>query len=200
MTLSYIAACGHDLLSVQHVVQSDVDAIQAWLCVNRLQLNVSKSAVMLISSRQKINHRNVTIHISGQTLTQIPCTKYLGVFIDQHLTWQKHTEYVLKRIRGKVHCLYRLLPLSDAILFQLYRSFILPVIDYTATLSKSMERIHARFVGHTSNDTGFVKVTLAERHHFHSIINYSSVQNFTSACPCLPSGYVCLFCKCYWSC
>ena len=99
-------------------------------------------------------------------------------FIDQQLTWRKHTKYVLRRIKGKVHCLYRLLPLSDAILFQLYHSFILPVIDYcdvvwappTASLSKSMERIHARFVGHMSNDTGFVKVTLAERRHFHSII------------------------------
>ena len=32
--------CGHDLLSVQHAVQCNLDAIQAWLC----QLNVSKSA------------------------------------------------------------------------------------------------------------------------------------------------------------
>lgn len=29
-------------------------------------------------------------HISGQVLTQMPHTKYLGVFTDQNLTWQKH--------------------------------------------------------------------------------------------------------------
>ena len=40
--------CGHDLLSVQHASQCDLDAVQAWLCVNQLQLNVSKSAVILI--------------------------------------------------------------------------------------------------------------------------------------------------------
>ena len=56
---------------------------------------------MLIGTRQKINHHNVTVHISGQVLTQVPYTKYLGVFIDQNLTWHKHSEYVLQRIRGK---------------------------------------------------------------------------------------------------
>ena len=33
---------GRDLSSVQQDFQCDLDAIQAWLCVNRLQLNVSK--------------------------------------------------------------------------------------------------------------------------------------------------------------
>ena len=82
--------CGHDLLSVQHAFQCDLDAVQAWLCVNRLQLNVSKSAVMLIDTRQRITHRNVTVHIGGQALTAVPYIKYLGVFINQHLrNWQK---------------------------------------------------------------------------------------------------------------
>ena len=39
-----------------------------------------------------------------------------------------------------------------------------------ALLSQSMEQIHARFVSHMSNDTGFVKVTLTERCHFHMIV------------------------------
>ena len=94
------------------------------------------------------------------------------------MTWQKHTEYILQRIRGKVHCLNRLRPLSGSILFRLYCGFILPIFDYcdtvwsppTALLSKSMERIHARFVGHMSGALSFVKATLAERRHFHTIV------------------------------
>ena len=164
--------CGHSLSSVQHGFQCDLDAIYVWLCVNRLQLNVSKSVAMLIGTRQKINRHNVSVHISGQTLTQVSYT------IDQFLTWQKHTEYILQRIRGKVHCLNRLRPLSGSILFRLYCGFILPIFDYcdtvwsppTALLSKSMERIHARFVGHMSGALSFVKATLAERRHFHTIV------------------------------
>ena len=87
--------CGHDLLSVQHAFQCDLDAVQAWLCINRLQLNVSKSTVMLIGTRQRITYHNVTVHIGGQVLTEVPYIKYLSVFINQHLTWQKNNEYVL---------------------------------------------------------------------------------------------------------
>ena len=54
---------GHDLFSVQHDFQCDLDAIQVWLRVNQLQLNVSKSVVMLIGTRQKTSHRNVSVYI-----------------------------------------------------------------------------------------------------------------------------------------
>ena len=69
--------------SSNNAFQCDLDAVQAWLCVNQLQLNVSKSPVMLIGTRQRTNHCNGTVHIGGQVLTQVPhIYKYLGVFID----------------------------------------------------------------------------------------------------------------------
>ena len=44
----------HGWLSVQHGFQCDLDAIQAWLCVTRLQFNVcSQSVVLLIGTRQR---------------------------------------------------------------------------------------------------------------------------------------------------
>ena len=90
-------------------------------------------------------------------LTQVPHTKYLGMFIDQNLTWQKHTEYVLQRVWGDSTFFTSFAAVPDSLLFRLYRGFILPIFDYcdtvlsppTALFSKSMERIHARFVSHT---------------------------------------------------
>ena len=38
-----------------------------------------------------------------------------------------------------------------------------------------MERIHARFISHMSNNVGFVKVTLAERRHFHTIVQVHKI-------------------------
>ena len=46
--------CGTDLVVVQEQFQQDVDRVQGWMQSNRLQLNVAKSALMLIGSRQKI--------------------------------------------------------------------------------------------------------------------------------------------------
>ena len=52
-----------------------------------------------------MNHCSMSVHINGQVLTQVPHTKNT-VFIDQNLTWQKHTEVVLQRVRGKFKSSY----------------------------------------------------------------------------------------------
>ena len=43
-----------DLQSVQYDLQSDNNQIQTWLHANRLQLNVSKSVIMMLGSWQKL--------------------------------------------------------------------------------------------------------------------------------------------------
>ena len=79
---------------------------------NRLQLNVAKYALMLIGSRQKLRDHKVSTLIGGRPLPQVTSMKYLGVIIDQHLTWQYHIEYILKKIRFKLYGLHRLKPLA----------------------------------------------------------------------------------------
>ena len=70
--------------------------------VNRLKLNVSKSSFMFISSCQKASGLNLTITLDGAILKQVCSTKYSGVYLDQHLTWQVHVDYVLSRARHKL--------------------------------------------------------------------------------------------------
>ena len=43
-----------DLLLAQHGLQNDLNSIEFWLRTNQLSLNVGKSHVMLIGSRQKL--------------------------------------------------------------------------------------------------------------------------------------------------
>ena len=61
---------------------------------------------MQIGTRQRITHHNVTVHIGVQVLTEVPHIKYLGVFIDQHLTWQKHTLNMFFRESGGSYIAY----------------------------------------------------------------------------------------------
>ena len=100
------------------------------------------------------------------------------MIIDQHLTWQCHIEYILKKIRTKLFGLHRLKPLPNSLLATLYCGYILPIFDYcdtvwsppTAVLSKSLERIHAHFAGSLPCIDGFVKLTLAERRRYHTAV------------------------------
>ena len=119
-----------DLLSAQRDLQSDLDSIEFWLRTNQLSLSVGKSHVMLIGSRQKPWDSDLCVNINGRQLSRVPSFKYLGVHIDENLTWQKHTQYVYQRMQSRLHCLYRLRPLSIELLGKLYHTFVLPVLDY----------------------------------------------------------------------
>jgi len=46
--------CGNSLQTVESNRQSDLDRIHCWLQANRLQLNISKSIIMLLGSWQKL--------------------------------------------------------------------------------------------------------------------------------------------------
>ena len=72
----------------------------------------------------------MSVSINGKPLTSVTSTHYLGVLIDQHLTWKSHVNNVLKRVRCKLYALYCLKPLLGHLLFRLYQAFVLPVFYF----------------------------------------------------------------------
>ncbi len=124
-----------------------------WMLSNRLKLNIKKSCAMLIGSPQKIKELRLDISILGEPLMNVTKTKYLGVVVDNHLKWKEHISYLKQLIMFKIICLKRLLPLPKSTIMLLYRTYILPILDYcdcvwscaSATLLKSLDRIHYRF-------------------------------------------------------
>jgi len=174
-----------DLLLAQSGLQSDLDSVDFWLRTNRLCLSVKKSSVMLIGSRQKLRDSVLCIKIDGKQLSQVPALKYLGVYIDENLTWQKHSQYVYQRVQSRLHCLYRLRPLPNELLNKLYRTFVLPLLDYcdvvwspsSVQYFKRFERIHSKFCSSVSTTHSYFCCTLAERRRFHTAtIVYRTLQ------------------------
>ena len=104
--------------------------MQFWLRTNRLSLNVGKSHVILIGSCQKLQNHELRITVGGKQLSQVTGLRYLGVYIDENLSWQQQTQNVYQRVQSRVHRLYRLCPLPDVLMGKLYCSFVLPILDY----------------------------------------------------------------------
>ena len=71
--------CDEDLQNVQNDLQFDFCRVQDWLRANRLQLNVSKSVIMLIGSWQKLQNQSVSVSINRKALAFVTSTCYLGV-------------------------------------------------------------------------------------------------------------------------
>ena len=147
--------CSHsDLCVVETCLQSDLDALVAWLCSSHLCLNVGKSNGMLIGSCQKITNKSLHVSVGGNRLTQVNSVWYLGVLIDSVLSWTLQICNMVSRIRSRLASIAHYGSLPTAVFCVLYSAFVMPLYDYcdvvwsptTMKLSCLIERVHSKFL------------------------------------------------------
>ena len=58
-----------------------------------------KTGTVLIGSHQCISHQHMTVTIAGNHLCCVTVAKhqYLGLYIDQNLTWQQHNDRIVSK-------------------------------------------------------------------------------------------------------
>ncbi len=80
-------------------MQIEIKKISDWLNINKLSINTAKTKFMLFrSSKRKKQKHNVTISINEQIIKQVKDTTFLGVVIDEYLTWKEHINLISKKI------------------------------------------------------------------------------------------------------
>ena len=71
-------------------VNLDLKNLCVWLRANKISLNAKKTELILFKNRQKKITKNLNFRLSGQKINPSKSIKYLGVTIDEHLTWNHH--------------------------------------------------------------------------------------------------------------
>lgn len=106
--------------------------VHDWTIANRLCINYEKSNYMLFQSKHTNQATNTDIiAIGNHELTNVSSVKYLGIQIDQHLTWQNHIEEVYKKIVKFTGIFYKIRDsISPNILKQLYFATVYPIVQY----------------------------------------------------------------------
>ena len=128
-----IYVSGTDVEEISSALQSCLDAACLWMQVNGLKLNSTKSKCMLIhsSASRKRNLPPLDLHLLGSQIEQVFSFKFLGIIINNTLTWSDHVKYISQKVSRSISLLRRLswfLPRSLLVLF--LKSYILPVLDY----------------------------------------------------------------------
>ena len=72
--------------------------IASWLSANKLSLNIKKTHFIIFKSRGKKPNHNLSVKINGQPIEQVKNTKFLGLYIDDELTWKYHRHQVVNKI------------------------------------------------------------------------------------------------------
>ena len=124
-----------DLSRLVDDVNNTLSDVSEWYKANRLVLNVSKSNSMLIRSNANCNANDFNVSLNGNQLICNETTKYLGLYIDDHLNFDLHVNELAKTLSRKLSWLARLRNIVPRnVLSMSYFMYIMPLIDYACSV------------------------------------------------------------------
>ena len=131
-----LTAAGKDLDVLLQRINSELPAIDGWLCSNRLTLNLSKTKYLVFQPQQKINSNLYPpLKLADQYLEQPYSVKYLGLIIDCFLSRHKHIYHnniISSKISKSVNIIAKLKPLvTSQSLISIYYALVYPYMYLT---------------------------------------------------------------------
>ena len=118
---------------IENKISNKISKITTWLHCNKLKLNASKSKFMIFYKHPKIIPK-LNILANGNPIDEVQEFNFLGITIDQNLTWMyiQKISINISRIIGELRKLKRIFP--QHILRLIYNSLIHPHLIYGLNL------------------------------------------------------------------
>ena len=119
-------------------MNSELTKISLWMKSNKLSVNIKKTNYVIFKPKQKSVHMSSQISLDSIPLKQVTEVKFLGIYIDEGLTWKSHISYICKKISKSVGIMYRFcFLLSSNTKKSLYYTLIYPYLTYCTTVRSS---------------------------------------------------------------
>ena len=113
-------------------INTSLDNITNWLKANKLMINVKKSNLIVFKvGNSQSAGETINIYIENQILEPKDTAKYLGVYIDKRLSWDRHIEHINSKLNRGIGILRKLRSyLQQDSLRTIYNSFSKLYIEY----------------------------------------------------------------------
>ena len=155
-----------------------------WMYANKLSLNVAKTHFLIFRSKGMSDPKPIEIlSINQQVIMRENKTKFLGVIIDDRLSWESHIHYIKSKISKGIGIICKVRNiLNESILVNLYNCFVYPYINYAIEiwgdthncfvnsiykLQKKALRIISRSGSRDHTDPLFIKYKIMNVHKVH---------------------------------
>ena len=144
-----------DIVSQNDIINNELQEICNWFQANKLSVNASKTNYMVLgthhstrkfidinqdiniltdsesSGSRDVEKVKLKVKLDDVSLNRVSSTKFLGVIIDENLTWKNHIDAISKTISRNIGMLTKLKHfVPENILYSLYFTLILPCINY----------------------------------------------------------------------
>ena len=92
---------------LNHILQHDLSNLENWFAGNKLSLNVSKTFGMKFWDTPASNITELMLNLNENPIPLVTNTKFLGVTIDNNLTWTKHINNIITKISANKNLIGR---------------------------------------------------------------------------------------------
>ena len=114
----------------EDTINKELSNIHQWLTSNKLSLNIKKTKFMVFhTTKKKIEYPD--LNINGIAIEKINQFSFLGLYINNNLTWDTHIKHISLKISKIIFTINRLKHIyPQHILHNIYNTLILPHLNY----------------------------------------------------------------------
>ena len=124
-----------DASYLMEIVNLELEKITCWFYTNKLSINVKKSNFIIFRPRQNRQTLDLAFNISNYSIDRVKEATFLGVILDEHLTWKSHIHNVARKVSKAVGIIYKSsFCLNNSSLRILYFSLIYPYLFYCVSV------------------------------------------------------------------
>ena len=112
-------------------INAELQNVQKWLDANRLSLNISKTNYIIFHSSSKTIPSDILIKIGEQHITRVNHVRFLGLLLDEHLSWKFHLNELSKKLARTCGVFFKIrhfLPTDSLIC--IYNSLFMSFLHY----------------------------------------------------------------------
>ena len=88
-------------------VNNELKYVKRWLDANKLSLNISKTNYIIFHSYADSIPLNTVIKIGKKHIAKVKYIKFLGVLLDEHLTWRYYISELSKKLARTCGILFK---------------------------------------------------------------------------------------------
>ena len=113
-------------------INEELKEVSNWFKANKLSVNASKTNYTILGTPRMVSNMdelNLNVILDSTTLEKVKHTKFLGVLIDDCLTWKNHIDCVSKTISRNIGVMNKLKHFVPIRILH-YCTLVLPYLNY----------------------------------------------------------------------
>ena len=120
----------NDINTLEQELNREISKVNTWLLSNKLLLNVAKSKFMIFFKHPRTIPK-LSISINGNPVEQVTNFNFLGITLDQNITWNDHISKISMKVANVIGIMNKLKHIfPHQVLRTLYNSLIHPHLIY----------------------------------------------------------------------